>query len=101
MIATRSLLAIDPNGREFTLTLGVGLPYEISSSEWACSVCMDGMYERLRDAHGIDSWQALQLAYQLIAQLLGYFVEDGGQLPWLEGREPIALLDLFPHLNTE
>jgi hypothetical protein len=61
---------------------------------------MDGLHERLVDQHGVDSWQAMQLAYQLIAQLLGYFVQDGGQLYWVESREPMAFSELIPHLNT-
>jgi hypothetical protein len=64
-IASRKLLAIDLGGREFILTLGIGQPYEISPEEWACPVSMNGLHERLGDSHGIDSWQAMQLAYQL------------------------------------
>ena len=99
-IATRTVLAVDPGGREFNLMVGIGQPYEVAPEEWACSVCLDGLHERLRDQHGVDSWQALQLAYQLISQLLGYFVKDGGKLYWLESREPIELSELIPHLNT-
>lgn len=99
-IATRTVLAVDPGGREFKLTVGIGQPYEVTSEEWACAVCLDGLHERLRDQHGVDSWQALQLAYQLIAQLLGYFMKDGGKLYWLEGREQIELSELIPHLNA-
>lgn len=95
-IATRKVLAVDPSGREFNLTLGIGQPYEITPQEWACSVCMDGLYERLNDQHGADSWQALLLSYQLIAQLLTYFINDGGKLYWLESREPIVLSELVP-----
>jgi len=54
MIATQTVLAIDPKGREFVLTLGVGQPYAISSDEWACPVCMNGLFEKLADQHGID-----------------------------------------------
>ena len=100
LIARRTLLAIDSTGREFSLTLGIGLPYEVSPDEWACPLLMDGLHERLADQHGVDSWQAMQLAYQLIAQLLGYFAEDGGQLYWPESHEPLALSELIPRQNT-
>lgn len=98
-VAHRTLLAIDKDGREFTLTLGIGQPYEISHDEWACPVAMSGLQERLRDQHGVDSWQALQLAYQLIAQLLGYFIADGGKLHWPESRDPVAISELIPSLR--
>lgn len=94
------VLAIGPDGREFSLTLGVGQPYEVSPGEWACPLFMDGLHQRLAAQHGADSWQALQLAYQLIAQLLGYFVQDGGELRWPENREPMTLSELIPHLRT-
>ena len=99
LIATRAVLAIDPKGREFTLTLGIGQPYAISADEWACAVCAHGLYDRLADQHGIDSWQSLQLAYQLIARLVEHFVQSGGRLLWLEDGKPISLSELIPHLN--
>jgi hypothetical protein len=98
-IASRKLLAIDADGREFQLTISVGAPYEISEQEWACPVSVLGLHDRLHDMHGVDSWQAMQLAYQLIAQLLSYFVEDGGRLFWLEEKEPLALDELFPRFT--
>jgi hypothetical protein len=98
-VARRILLALDKDGREFTLTLGIGHPYEISHDEWACPVSLDGLQERLSDQHGVDSWQSLQLAYQLIAQLLGYFIEEGGKLFWPESRDPVALAELIPNLR--
>jgi hypothetical protein len=99
-IATRTVLAIEPNGWEFCLTLGVGRPYEISPGEWACPLFMEGLHERLVDQHGVDSWQILQLAYQLIAQLLGYFVQDGSALYWPESRERMTLSELVPQTTT-
>jgi hypothetical protein len=101
-IASRTLLAVDPGGREFALTIAVGRPYEISADEWACPVRVDGLHERLRDQHGADAWQALKLALQLMARLLGYFIQDGGKLFWSEDhREPVALEELFVTLAFE
>jgi hypothetical protein len=98
-IASRKLLAIDANGRELQLTISVGAPYEVSEQEWACPVSVLGLHDRLHDMHGADSWQAMQLAYELIAQLLSYFVEDGGRLFCLEEKEPLALHELFPRFT--
>ena len=92
-IASRRLLAIEANGREFEVTIAIGTPYEVAEGEWACPASMDGLH-RLRDIRGVDSWQAMQLAYQLIATMLSYFVEDGGRLVWLG--EPMATEQLFP-----
>jgi hypothetical protein len=95
-IASRKLLAVDQSGHEFEVTIAIGLPYEISAIEWACPVSIDGLERHLSGAHGIESWQAMQLAYQLIARLLGYFIQDGGQLLWIEERQPVLLEELFP-----
>ena len=95
-IASRTLVAIDAAGREFALTIGIGAPYQISEREWACPLSMAGLYERLHDAHGVDSWQALQLAVRLIDDLLAHFIEQGGRLYLPEGREPVSLEELFP-----
>lgn len=98
LIASRKLVAIDAQGREFELTIAIGAPYEVSEGEWACPASMDGLH-RLRDMHGVDSWQAMQLACQLIGQLLVYFVEAGGRLFWPDTREQLAPEELFPRFS--
>jgi hypothetical protein len=50
----------------------------------------------MKDVHGGDLWQSLQLANRLAAQLLEYFVQDGGRLFWEKGGEQIQLSELFP-----
>jgi len=96
VIASRTLLARDENGLEFELTIAVGAPYEISENEWACPASMEGLHARLHDMHGVDSWQALQLALNAVGQLLVYFVKDGGQLFEPEERAPVMPEELFP-----
>jgi hypothetical protein len=95
-IADRTLVAIRPDGSEVLVTLAIGQPYRVSEDEWACPVALDGLYPRLVDQHGIDSWQAMQLAYQLLANLLSSFIRDGGRLLWPEAREPVQLAELIP-----
>jgi len=95
-LATRELLAVHADGRRVSITLRIGLPYEFSAEEWACPVALDGLHDRLADIHGIDAWQALNLAQSLQAQLLGYFLQAGGSLFCHEPPEPIQLSELFP-----
>ena len=94
-IAERIVHALASDGRSFEIGLGIGKPHQISADEWACAVQVRGLHDQLSDMHGIDSWQALQLACQLAAQLLGSFVEDGGRLFWEEGGEQLAVSELF------
>ncbi len=97
-IACRKLLAIDAKGHEFELTIAIGEPYKVSEGDWACPALMEGLHGRFRDIRGIDSWQAMQLAYQMVGRMLEYFVEDGGRLLWFEEREPVSPEELLPRL---
>jgi hypothetical protein len=94
-IAERKLYAIAADGRGFEIHLAIGTPYQITKLEWACSSRVAGLLPDVKDVHGGDSWQALQLACQLAAQLLEYFVQDGGRLFQEEGGEPVQLSELF------
>ncbi|HET7300727.1 MAG TPA: hypothetical protein VFJ01_08745 [Oleiagrimonas sp.] len=96
LTAERKLRAVAADGGEFEIHLAIGKPYSISSEEWACPVWLDGLHDNLHGPHGVDSWQALQLAYALIAQLLGYFIQDGGRLYWPEDGGPVLLQELMP-----
>ena len=94
-IAERKLRAIGADGRRFEIRLAIGTPYQITENEWACASRVEGLLSTGKDVHGEDSWQALQLAHQLAAQLLEYFVQDGGKLFWAESGQQVRLSDLF------
>lgn len=100
VIAGRELYAVAADGRGFEVKLGIGQPCRITEDEWACAVQLSGLHENLSDAHGIDSWQALQLAQQLAARLLQYFVQDGGRLFWEKDGEQVQLSELFARGST-
>lgn len=95
-VVKRELFATSREGIEFSIVLSLGKPYETEHSDWACPVALSGLHENLRDIHGVDAWQSLQLAYRLAISLLTTFEEEGGQLYWLESREPIEAKELLP-----
>jgi hypothetical protein len=97
-LASRTILAVKPDGQKMNVTLRIGFPYEVSTGEWACPLAMEGLQERVPDIHGIDAWQTVQLVQNLQAQLLGYFVQDGGTLLCDEPPNPIELHELFPKI---
>lgn len=80
VIASRRFRARRSGGEELEIELGVGQPVEGADGGWTCGVVLKGLYGRLADLQGVDSWQALMLALNLARELLSQFVEGGGQL---------------------
>ena len=94
-IAERRIWAVSGNERAFEIRLAVGMPYRISEGDWACPTQLMGLHDKLADIHGIDSWQALQLAQGLLAWSLGKFVENGGRLFWEKDGEEVRVESIF------
>jgi len=94
LIAERTIYAIDKDSRGFEIRLMVGKPY-FDGRDWACPVAMIGLHGVFPDMRGVDSWQALTIAMQLIGRLLTYFVEDGGRLFWEESGAELTVEELF------
>ena len=99
-LASRTIVAVKNDGQQVPVTLRLGQPYEVSPEEWACPVAMEGLHERLHDVHGIDAWQAIQLAQSLLAQLLDHIVEAGGHLLCHDPPGPVELSELFPKVPS-
>ena len=93
--AFRTLWVECPKRGGFEIEIIIGTPYEISDSEWACAIKVHGLYDNLRDQHGVDSWQALMLAQRLAKTLLQGFVEDGGRLFDCRGGSAVGVTPLF------
>jgi hypothetical protein len=93
--ASRKLWAECPKRGGFDVEVQLGIPYSVSDTEWACPVGLLGLHDRLRDQHGVDSWQALMLARRLAQMLLEAFVEDGGKLFASRGGEAVNVRNLF------
>ncbi|HEY3814159.1 MAG TPA: hypothetical protein VGL66_13120 [Caulobacteraceae bacterium] len=89
VVASISIDAVSPEGETFVVELAVGMPYQCETGEWACPVALGGLYDRLSDIRGEDSFQALCLAIRLAQDLLQDFCEKGGKL--LMGTEDFPL----------
>ena len=93
--ARRKLWAECPKRGAFELEVQLGVPYQVSDTEWACPVGLPGLHDHLRDQHGVDSWQAMMLARRLARTLLDGFVEDGAKLFASRGGEVVNVANLF------
>ena len=95
LIAQRAVVWVKPDGKRIPVTLLIGKPYRASDVDWACPVAADGLYAKLADIHGIDSFQALVLAQRLLRQLMNGAVEDGGSFRNVEDDSVIDVSILF------
>jgi len=90
-IAKLKIIGIKTDGSKINIVATVGKPYPVKGNEdideWACPVSLTPLYNRLHNAHGGGSFQALCLATNLIGDLLHSFKEQGGQLMHDDGTE--------------
>ena len=94
-IAQRALICLKSNGKRTAVTLRIGKPYPSSDVDWACPVGLEGLHSRLSDIHGVDSFQALMLARQLLLQLMRGVIEDGGSFRNLDDDSVVDVERLF------
>jgi hypothetical protein len=95
IIAERDLIGINSGGSRFTLMLKIGKPYAVDSEEWVCPAGVIGLYTKLQDIRGIDSFQALLQAIKYLRKLLDYFIEDGGSILSVKDETPVEISDIF------
>lgn len=88
IIAERVIYAVDKDSRGFDI-------------DWACPLALIGLHGAPRDIRGVDSWQALTLAQEVLRVLLTLFVDSGGKLFWEKGGEEITVESLFLQSGIE
>jgi hypothetical protein len=94
-IAERELICERAGGGRIRVTLRIGRPYRASDVDWACPVEAEGLFGRLADIHGIDSFQALVLAQRLLRTLMYREVENGGTFWWADTHEELNIEEMF------
>jgi hypothetical protein len=94
-IASRELVGLDAARGEFAIRLAFGMPYQYGKDEWVCAVALEGLYPKVSDIHGHDSFQALMLAQNFAQTLLQDFVEKGGRLLDAPGGNTVDVGRLF------
>jgi hypothetical protein len=94
-IAQRVLVCEREGGDRVKVTLRIGKPYQVSDSDWACPVEAEGLFGRLSDIHGIDSFQALVLAQRLLRTLMHGEIADGSTFWWADTHEELDVEEMF------
>ena len=75
----RTLQARTAEGACFDMHVGIGHP-QPAAQDWCCAVTLGHYLDTPAHLVGIDACQALQLAQQLVSDLLADFVAKGGSL---------------------
>ncbi len=94
-IAERELVGIKPDGEKVSIFIRIGKPYDSGKDDWTCPVELKGLYDKLGPIFAVDSFHALMLAILFVKKLLGSFVEDGGQLFWVDTKDSVDMEELF------
>lgn len=97
-LAERQLVGEKPGGGRFPIHIRIGKPYP-EEDDWRCPVTVEGVWGRMPDAAGVDSFQALFLALSLVRHALEDFVEKGGVLRWHNSEEIVSLESAFGKLR--
>ncbi len=106
-IAERTFDCIDPLGKRFRAVARIGMPTMVPrdrklSAHAACRVMLEPLVSE-RAHGGIDQFQALCLAIDLVRKALKTFVAQGGRVFFAGTDTPIQLEDpsFLPHLDLE
>ena len=94
-VAEREVICERPDGKRIRASLRIGRPYRASDVDWACPVEAEGLFNRLADIHGIDSFQALVLAQGLLRNLMRGEIADGSTFWWANTHEEIDVEEMF------
>jgi hypothetical protein len=84
-IADTKILMKSPNGDSKSIHVKIGLPYLLSHDEAACPISMTGLYPKIQDIHGIDTLQALALAFEFIRITIRKWEEKGFTFEFPQG----------------
>lgn len=77
IVAERKLIMRGKDREEREIHIKIGRPYEVSKGEAACPLAIDGLYGRLPDIRGVDTFQALGLAMKFVQLTLKAWEKKG------------------------
>jgi uncharacterized protein DUF6968 len=79
-IASTNLIAVGPDGERSSVQFRIAAPVQLSPEEWECAVALDGLLADPPSIFGVDSMQALSLAWRFAKNILERFEASGGHL---------------------
>lgn len=92
VMAERELFSVDRQGVPQLLKVVIVAPWQEDSGQWACCASITGSEgdDLVREVRGLDSWQALKLAFRFVIESLDDFTKSGGMLYCSKTAVPIS-----------
>ena len=95
----RVWVAVSPEGRELATSIRIGAPQQQPTGEWTSTVTLENLASRPEMIHGVDSWQAMQLAMQHAAVRVAHLQSLGWRFYFdtedQANQEPASPSDLY------
>jgi len=83
-IAETKLWMVTPDGKKKRLTIVLGKPYR-KKGHGACPIAIRGLYPKIADICGEDTWQALILAIKFVRLSLIAWTKKGCEFTFPDG----------------
>lgn len=84
------------DGEHIVSEIQIGAPYKKDDWEWACDIEVPGIQKRT-PVHGVDSFQSLILALNVLKTILEKFEKHGGTILFPDDKERISVEEIFAH----
>ncbi|WP_404307682.1 DUF6968 family protein [Neorhodopirellula lusitana] len=95
-IATTDVIVVRPSGESIDLCIRVFQPFADAQNA-TCGVELTGLFDRVHNIHGEDTFQALALALQFVRNILDGEESNGSviQIADTDGTAPFAWRDCW------
>lgn len=87
-IAKTEMDMISSEGVRKPIFVKIGQPYSISPNEAACPIAIAGLYPSISDIHGVDTFQALALAFEFVRTTIQAWEKEGYTFEFNQGEAP-------------
>ena len=92
LMIEREIELVRPDEVTTAVHLGIGFPKRERGGDWACDVSARGLYKRLAPVRGVDAFQSLTLAIELLRTLISSEIERGSTLKAFGEETTVAAL---------
>jgi Domain of unknown function (DUF6968) len=86
-IAETTFLMTTPKGETKDIKIEIEQPYDFTESEAICPIKINGLYKKTIEIHGVDTFQALALAFEFIRNTIISWENKGYSFQFEQGEK--------------